>query len=552
MRGARRDNAGPAGRWSDPRASNARPTEARIGERRDGDARTGDGRPAGRLPRRPGGAAAAGAGAAAAGSAGAGAAAAGSAGAGAAAAGAAGAGAAAAGSAASADERRRTSPDAPDRDSTRAMPQEDAPGRDSTRAMPQEGAPRQGGRRRVIGGAAAAGAAGAAASGHARAAGVGPNVRDIDAQRGPHRDLRPGGPHGPAEASGPVGQGGPGAQGGPGGPGDSGEEPPRPRGRFGRGKKIVAGVLVLLLLWVGGLVWAGMSAWGKVQKVDAIPSEHLADSGAGHNTLIVGSDGRSGLTTEQKKKLGTGDAEGQRTDSIMILHTGGDKPTLMSIPRDSYVSIPGHAKNKINASFSIGGPQLLVKTIETNTGIHIDNYMEIGFGGFASVVDAVGGVNICVARDMDDPKAHINLKKGCQQMDGPTALGYVRARYSDPEGDLGRAKRQRQFLAALMKEISSPSNLLVPWRLKGLGESGAQGLTVDKGMSMMQGLRTMWNLKKFSGDGGNSVVVPIGNAALPTPAGEAVEWDATRSAELFKAIKENGDTSSFVKKTTAN
>jgi len=276
-------------------------------------------------------------------------------------------------------------------------------------------------------------------------------------------------------------------------------------------------VLVLLLLWVGGLVWAGMSAWGKVQKVDAIPSEHLADSGAGHNTLIVGSDGRSGLTTEQKKKLGTGDAEGQRTDSIMILHTGGDKPTLMSIPRDSYVSIPGHAKNKINASFSIGGPQLLVKTIETNTGIHIDNYMEIGFGGFASVVDAVGGVNICVARDMDDPKAHINLKKGCQQMDGPTALGYVRARYSDPEGDLGRAKRQRQFLAALMKEISSPSNLLVPWRLKGLGESGAQGLTVDKGMSMMQGLRTMWNLKKFSGDGGNSVVVPIGNAALPTP-----------------------------------
>ena len=159
--------------------------------------------------------------------------------------------------------------------------------------------------------------------------------------------------------------------------------------------------------------------------------------------------------------------------------------------------------------------------------------MEIGFGGFASVVDAVGGVNICVARDMNDPKAHINLKKGCQQMDGPTALGYVRARYSDPEGDLGRAKRQRQFLAALMKEISSPSNLLVPWRLKGLGESGAQGLSADKGMSMMQGLQTMWNLKKFSGDGGNSVVVPVGNAALPTPVGEAVEWDATRSAELF-------------------
>lgn len=320
--------------------------------------------------------------------------------------------------------------------------------------------------------------------------------------------------------------------------------------RGGRGKKIVAGLLVLVLLWMAGLFWAGRSAWNQVHKVDAMPAEHLADKGSGHNTLIVGSDGRGGLTTEQKKKLGTGNAEGQRTDSIMLLHTGGGKPTLMSIPRDSYVSIPGHAKNKINASFSIGGPQLLIRTIEENTGIHVDDYMEIGFGGFASVVDTVGGVRMCVARDMDDPKAHINLKKGCQSMDGPTALGYVRARYSDPEGDLGRAKRQRQFLGALMKKIAAPSNLLVPWKLKGLGESGAQGLSVDKDMSMIGGLQTMWNLKKFSGDGGNSVVVPVGNAALPTPVGEAVEWDPTRSAELFKAIKENGDTSAFVKKTT--
>ncbi len=88
--------------------------------------------------------------------------------------------------------------------------------------------------------------------------------------------------------------------------------------------------------------------------------------------------------------------------------------------------------NKINAAFSIGGPKLLGETIEHNTGLELDGYMEIGFGGFAQVVDAVGGVNICVKNDMDDPKAHINLKKGCQDMDGPTALGYVRARYSDP------------------------------------------------------------------------------------------------------------------------
>ena len=306
---------------------------------------------------------------------------------------------------------------------------------------------------------------------------------------------------------------------------------------------------MLLLLWVGGLVWAGNSAWGKVKKLDAMPSEHLAGKGEGTNVLLVGSDARTGLTPEQRRKLGTGTAEGKRTDSIMVLHIGGDKPTLMSIPRDSYVDIPGHAKNKINAAFSIGDAPLLIRTVEQNTGIHIDNYMEIGFGGFASVVDTVGGVRICVARDMDDPKAHIDLKKGCQMMDGATALGYVRARYSDPEGDIGRAKRQRQFLGALMGKISSPANLLVPWRLKGLGESGAQGLAVDKDMSMFTAARTMLTLKKLSGAGGNSVVVPIGNAAVYTPAGEAVEWDAEKSQALFKAMRENGDTSPFVTKT---
>lgn len=312
-------------------------------------------------------------------------------------------------------------------------------------------------------------------------------------------------------------------------------------------KRWVAGLLVVLLLWVGSLVWAGNSAWNKVGRVDAMGT-HLADKGEGKNILLVGSDGRTGLTDAQRRRLGTGTAEGQRTDSIMVLHIGGGKPTLMSIPRDSYVAIPGYGKNKINASFSLGGPKLLIQTVEKNTGIHIDNYMEIGFAGFADVVDSVGGVDMCVKFDMNDPKAHINLKKGCQKLDGPTALGYVRARYSDPEGDLGRAKRQRAFLGALMKKISSPANLLVPWNLKGLGESGAQGLTVDKDMSAMTAATVMWNLKKLSGNGGNSVMVPVLSTPLYTNAGEALAWDPQKSADLFKAMRENGDTSSFVKK----
>src|SRR5690606_16159376 len=106
------------------------------------------------------------------------------------------------------------------------------------------------------------------------------------------------------------------------------------------------------------------------------------------------------------KDLGTGGAVGQRTDTIMVLHTGSGPNLLMSIPRDSIVDVPGHGTTKINAAFAYGGPELLVETIEQNTGIRIDDYVQIGFGGFVGMVDAVGGVEICPAQAMQDPQAN--------------------------------------------------------------------------------------------------------------------------------------------------
>src|SRR5699024_3038636 len=132
-------------------------------------------------------------------------------------------------------------------------------------------------------------------------------------------------------------------------------------------------------------------------------------------------------------KLGTGGSKitGQRTDSIMLLHLPeSGKPTLVSIPRDSWVTVPGHGQNKINASFSIGGPKLLISTIEQSTGLRVDNYMEIGFGGFAGVVNAVGGVKMCLKQPVKDSYAHIDLPAGCQVLDGKNALGYVRSRHA--------------------------------------------------------------------------------------------------------------------------
>ena len=199
---------------------------------------------------------------------------------------------------------------------------------------------------------------------------------------------------------------------------------------------------------------------------------------------------------------------------------GGGKPALISLPRDSYVPIPGQGSNKINAAFSFGGPKLLVQTVEQVTDLQIDGYVEIGFAGFASVVDSLGGVDICVKFDMNDPKAGINLKKGCQTLDGKNALGYVRARYSDPRGDIGRADRQRQFLAAIMKKAATPSTVLIPSRYWGFTHASARGLIVGEDTSMTDAGRVMLAMRAVSRDQGLSLVVPIQSENLPDQRGQ--------------------------------
>ncbi|MFD0468717.1 LCP family protein [Nonomuraea thailandensis] len=143
---------------------------------------------------------------------------------------------------------------------------------------------------------------------------------------------------------------------------------------------------------------------------------------------------------------------------MMLLHIpeGSDKPTLVSLPRDSAVTIPGKGRDKLNSAYAIGGPKLLVRTVETVTGVHVDHYMEIGFAGFVDIVDAIGGVEINVRAAVNDPKAGLNLKKGVQELSGSQALGYVRTRKGGALPDFERTKRQRQFLGAVVKKAASP------------------------------------------------------------------------------------------------
>jgi LCP family protein required for cell wall assembly len=313
-------------------------------------------------------------------------------------------------------------------------------------------------------------------------------------------------------------------------------------GKRHRVRWVLVGAGVLVVAWLAFMVWVPFHAWGSVARIDASPSGTRPAESKGYDYVLVGSDSRAGLTAEQQKALNTGsvkDAEGKRTDSIILVHVpaGDGKAALISLPRDSYLPIPGHGHNKINAAYSLGGPKLLVQTIEAVSGVHIDGYVEIGFGGFSSVVDSLGGVDICVARPMKDPKAGINLKAGCQTLNGPHALGYVRARYSDPLGDIGRVQRQRQFLGAIMHKAASPSTALIPWRYYGFATSSGAGLTVGEGTSLRDVTRVLQAMRSVSDGQGLSLTVPVSNTALATRVGSAVKWDSPKALALFKAIK---------------
>ncbi|MGL5829991.1 MAG: LCP family protein, partial [Angustibacter sp.] len=255
--------------------------------------------------------------------------------------------------------------------------------------------------------------------------------------------------------------------------------------------------------------------------------------------LVVGSDSRRGLTPSERKELSTGADVGSRTDTIMLLQVppGGGPTVLMSIPRDSYVEIPGKGMNKINAAFAFGGPKLLAATIEKATGVQIDDYMEIGFAGFADMVDAVGGVEICPKRDMDDPKAGLDIKAGCQQAQGPTALGYARARYSDPRGDLGRVERQREVLSAIVVKAAKPSTLANPFRAFPLASAGGGTLTVDENTGPMALGRFVLGMKSVSSGDGLSLTVPVSGTGTRGSAGSVVLWDEAQAAKVFTALR---------------
>ena len=303
------------------------------------------------------------------------------------------------------------------------------------------------------------------------------------------------------------------------------------------GRLVVLTLLITPLLAVAVII--GEAAWleAKLHR-ESVLADYAGRpaSSRGTNWLIVGSDSRQGLTAEQQHELATGgDVGSSRTDTILLVHIPGlgssTPPTMVSIPRDSYVPIPGHGKDKINAAFAMGGATLLTQTVEQATGLRMDHYAEIGFGGFPALVDTLGGVTVCPNEPINDPLAGINVAAGCQKMDGRTALGYVRSR-ATPRADLDRMVNQRQFMSALLHRAASPAVWLNPWRWYSVPRAAAGALTVDHGDHVWDLARLGWALHGTT----TAVTVPIGEFT-DSDVGSVVVWNHDAARKLFAALE---------------
>lgn len=337
--------------------------------------------------------------------------------------------------------------------------------------------------------------------------------------------------------------GSPGGPGGPQGPGDGGAYPRRPAPNWRKRIKWTAITLVtaLVVVSVGTYFWADSKLH---RDVDLSKVIDRPETGSGTNYLIVGSDSRAGLTAADKKKLHTGSAEGKRTDSMMILHTGSNGSTLLSLPRDSNVTIPkfqgsesGKIKgplgqNKLNAAYAFDGPTLLVRTIEYNTGLHIDHYVEIGFAGFAGIVDAVGGVDMTLDQGFKDKYSGADFKAGKQTLNGEQALAFVRTRHAFAASDLQRTKNQQKFLSALAHQVATPSTVLNPFKLYPTMGAGLDSLVVDKDMSLWDLADMFWAMKGVTSGDGKSMNMPISGSV-----GGNLVWDKTKMKTLVNELK---------------
>jgi LCP family protein required for cell wall assembly len=279
------------------------------------------------------------------------------------------------------------------------------------------------------------------------------------------------------------------------------------------GLRIVATVCSLLVLVGSGWAWATYRNFNaNIPRVNAISAKGKAANGGidgkDQNLLLVGNDDRDTATNAELKQIGLyRDGGSYNTDTMMLLHlpADGSKATAISFPRDSYVSIPGHGKNKLNAAYPLGvnaahgdkaaGARLLVQTIENLTGLSIDHFVQVDLLGFYRISNAIGGIDVCLNAAQKEVKSGIDLKAGHQVIKGRQALAFVRQRYGLPHGDLDRIKRQQYFLSAVFRKMSSAGTLLNPLKLQNLLKAVSSSLQMDDTLQPLKLAQQMQSLQ---------------------------------------------------------
>jgi LCP family protein required for cell wall assembly len=252
------------------------------------------------------------------------------------------------------------------------------------------------------------------------------------------------------------------------------------------------------------------------------------------NLLVFGSDSRISAGDP-----GQWEAGAQRTDAIMLVHIAADRSGayVVSIPRDSWVSVPGHGKAKINAAFSWGGPALAIRTVERLTGIKIDHMVVTDFTGFARITDLLGGVTITVPKATRLGNSSQTISAGTHRMDGQAALAYVRERYTLPAGDLDRVKRQQNWIRAIMRSASVSGVQKDPQRLLGLVDALAANISTDSGFTIDEMRDLVLSLRNVGTGGARYLTAPVsGTGWSPDRRQSIVTLDTAACTGLWAAV----------------
>ncbi len=299
-----------------------------------------------------------------------------------------------------------------------------------------------------------------------------------------------------------------------------------------RGRRIALILCIVVVVIIAGT--GGTYFWinGKLNRTVALPA--FTGTSAGTNWLIVGDDSRNGISRAQQDALHLGTQGADASDSLMLLHMGTGKPVLISIPRDSYVPIPGHGDEQDQRRARLrradaARPDRRAGHRPAHRPLHGDRLRGPGrrreHGRRRADLPAKTAIQ-------PTPDSGVNLKAGCQNLSGTQAIAFVRDRHSFATSDLQRIQDQRAFLSALLSKATSPSVYLNPFTALPFASTSASSIAVDKGASLYDLLQAAFALR-----GPETGTVPIANANYETSAGDAVLWDQTQALELFNALK---------------